>query len=55
MKEGDPLSLRSDSRDFVHQRHAGVATFREHRVEIVDGQAQVVNAGAAFFNEARDR
>ena len=55
MKEGDALSFGTDSRALVHQRHAGGAALREHCVEVVHGEAQVVNAGTALFNEARDR
>lgn len=55
MEEGDALSFRSDPRDLVHQRHAGGTALREHCVEVVHGEAQVVNAGTAFLDEARDR
>ena len=55
MEEGDALSVGSDPRDLVHQGHARSAALREHRVEVVYGEAQVVNARTALFNEARNR
>lgn len=55
MEERDPLSFGSDPRDLVHQSHARSAALREHCVEVVYGEAQVVDAGTALFNEARDR
>ena len=55
MEEGNALSFGSDPRDLVHQCHARSAALREHRVEVVYGEAEVVNAGTALFNEARNR
>jgi hypothetical protein len=49
------LSFGPGSGDFVKQCHAGGSARRESRVEVVDGEAEVVNAGTALFNEARDR
>jgi hypothetical protein len=55
VQEGDAFAFGSDPREFVHQRYAGRATLREHRVEVVDGETQVMDAGTALLDEAGDR
>lgn len=55
MEEGHALSLRPQARDLIHQDDARVAATREGAVEVVDGKAQVMDAGAALVDELGDR
>ena len=55
MQKGDPFSLRPDSRCFVDQLYTGGATAFEHRVEIVNGKADVMDSRAALRHEAAYR
>lgn len=55
MQEGDPLALGADPRFVVDELQSGFSTPLERRVEIVDRKADMVNAGTALRDEARDR
>lgn len=51
MKEGNSLPLRAQSWFLVDQSNAGLATTIEHVVEVVNGKANVMNAGPSPGNE----
>ena len=55
MQEGYPLSLRADARLFVDELNAGGATALQHRVQVVDRKANVMDSGPALRHESRDR
>ena len=54
MQKCDPLSLRSDPRILVYELHPRRPAPRQHRVEVVDREADVMNPGAPFGDEARN-
>ena len=54
MEKGDPLSLCPDTGFLVDELDPGLTAALQHRVEIVDGKADVMNAGSALRHEARD-
>lgn len=55
MKKGDPFSLGADSRDLVDDSHARLTAFFQHSIQIVDGEADVVDARAALRYESSNR
>jgi len=55
MQKGDAFAFGADPRDLIHERHTGGTTFLECSIEIVHGEAYVVNAGTALLHESRDR
>ena len=55
MKERDSLLLRADTRGLVDEANAGCATSVESSVEVVDGEANMVNTGATFGDIAPNR
>lgn len=54
MQKRDPLSLRSNARLFVDQLHPRRAAARQHRVEIVDREADVMDSRSALRHEVSD-
>ena len=54
MQERDALALGSDAGCFVDEGDAGRAAAIERRVEIVDGEGDVVDAGSALVEEPAD-
>ncbi len=54
MQKRDSLSLRTDSRVLVDELDAGSPATLQHRVEIVYGKADVMDASPALRHEARD-
>jgi hypothetical protein len=55
VNEGDQLALGAATGDLVDEPDAGGATAGEDRVEIVDGEADMVNARPAPVDESADR
>ena len=55
MQKRDPLSLRPNARLFVDQLHPRRAAARQHRVEIVDREADVMDSRSALRHEASYR
>jgi hypothetical protein len=55
MQEGDSLSLCADTRCLVDELKSGLLASREGSVQIVHGEADVMDAGAAFGQELSDR
>ena len=55
MKEGDSLSFGANARRLVDKADAGGATSVEHRIEIVNGEADVVNTGATLGDKLANR
>ena len=55
MQEGDSLAFGSDTRFAVYELKPGVATTLECRVQIVDGEAYVMNPGAPPGDEPGNR
>ena len=55
MQKGDSLSLGPDPRLFVDELHARRPAAIQHRVEIIDRKANVMNTRSALRHEARDR
>src|ERR1019366_5167735 len=55
MQKGDPLALGAHARRLVDQRDTGLTAARERRVEVVDGETDVMDAGSPLFEELRDR
>jgi len=54
MEERDTFPLRTEPRRFVDQAKAGVAAASEGTVEIVDCEADVMDARATFGDELAD-
>lgn len=54
MQKGDPFSLCSDARLLVDKLDPGGPAPRQHRVQIVDREADVMNTRTPFGHEARD-
>ena len=48
MQEGNSLPLRAKPRDLVDESNAGLATAVEHVVQVVHGEAYVMDSGTAF-------
>ena len=55
MQEGDPFPLGTDARDLIDQLDPSGATTLQRDVEVIDGEAHVVNARPFLLDEARDR
>ena len=55
MQECNPLSLRADARLFVDELNPCRPAALEHRVQVVDRKADVMNSWTALGHEARDR
>ena len=55
MQEGDPLSFCPDPRHFVNQPHSCLPAFLENSIDIVDGEADVMDAGPAARDKFSDR
>ena len=55
MYEGDPLSLGARSRGIVDEPYAARPASLQGSVEIVNGEADVMNCGATALNEPGDR
>ena len=55
MQEGDALAFGAQARSFVDQRDIRRSAARERRVEVVDGEADVMDAGSSLLEELRDR
>jgi hypothetical protein len=51
----DPLSLGPDARLLINELNASGSASLDRCVEIVDRKADVMDTGAAFRQEARDR
>lgn len=54
MKEGDSLSLGSYPGSFVDKPKTGGAAAVQRRVEVIHREADVMDSGAAFFQEPGD-
>ena len=54
MQEGDTFPVGAEPGRFIDQPKAGRAATRERTVEIVDCEADVMDAGAAFGDELAD-
>ena len=55
MKEGDSLFLRANSWGLIDESNAGGATALEDLVEVVNGEADVMDPRAAFGHKAANR
>jgi hypothetical protein len=55
VQKHDPLSFGPDARLFVDEPYARGAAPLDHRVEIIDGKADVMYARSALRHEASDR
>lgn len=54
MQKCDPLSLRAYARLIVNELHTRRPAPRQHCVQIVDREADVMDPGTPFGDEARD-
>lgn len=54
MQEGDSLSLGTQSGRLVNETDAGLATAVQRVVQVVHGEADVMDSGPAPCDEARD-
>jgi len=54
VQKGDPLSLSPDPRLLIDELNARRSAARQHRIQIVDREADVMDARSALFHEARD-
>ena len=54
MEERDTFPFGAESRHFVDQPNAGGPAARERTVQVVDGEADVMDAGASFGDELAD-
>ena len=54
MQEGDALAFGAHARSFVDQRDTRRTAARERRVEVVDGEADVVDTRTSLVEELRD-
>ncbi len=55
MQKRDALSFRADPRLLIYELNAGPAAALQHRVEIVNRKADVMNAGSPLGEEAGNR
>ena len=55
MQEGDALAFGAKARGLVDQHDTRLAAARERRVEVVDGETEVMDAGSPLLEELRDR
>ncbi len=55
MQECDTLSLGSDPWLLVDELNSGATTTLQGRIEVVDGEANVMNPRSALLQESRDR
>lgn len=55
MQKHDPLSFGTDSRLLIDELHASRPAPLDHRVEVVDRKADVVDSRSSLCYEARDR
>jgi len=55
MEERDTFPFRAEARDLVDQADSGGAAAVEGTVEVVDGEADVMDAWASFGDELADR
>ena len=55
MEKPDLQSFRARAGLLIDQSHALIRHFLQRAVDVVDGKSQVVQAGAAFFDELPDR
>ena len=55
MKKSDPFSFGSNARRLVDKSESGGATSVQHRIEIVDGETNVMNTGATLGDELANR
>jgi len=55
VKKGDALALRPNARLLVDELNSGAAATVQRRVEVVHGEADVVNAGSPFRQEFPNR
>lgn len=55
MEKSDPLAFGANSRRRIDESNARSATALERRVEVVDGEADMMQPGPAFFDKLRDR
>jgi hypothetical protein len=54
VQEGDPLSLGANARRLVDQAKPGGTAAIQHGIEVVHGEADVMDAGAAARDELSD-
>lgn len=54
MEKGDAFALRPNARRFVYEPHAGRAAALEGLIQVIHGEAHVMNARAALCHEFRD-
>ena len=55
MKKRNPFFFRANARRFIDEPNTGDATAVESRVEVVNGEADVMDPRSAFGHEAADR
>jgi len=55
MQEGDAFAFSTEPRGLIHEGDPGVATRREHGVEVVHGETQVMDPRPAFVQILGDR
>lgn len=55
MQERDPLSFSSETRLLVDQSNSGSTAPLERRIQVVDGEANVMNSGSALCHEFPNR
>ena len=55
MQKHDPLSFGTDSRLLVDELYASRPAPLDHRVEVINGKADVMDSRSPFRNETRDR
>src|SRR5688500_3908180 len=55
VQKGDALPFGPNARDLIDQSDPGVSAARERGLEVVDAEADVMNAGSALRDEATDR
>ena len=54
MEERDAFLFRADAGGLVDEANAGGSTTLQCGIEVVDGEANVMNPGAAFGDEPAD-
>ena len=55
MEEGNAFALGAETGVFIDEPDAGSATATENALEVIDGEAHVVNAGPALGDELSNR
>ena len=55
MEKSDAFALRAGARHLVNQLDSGLTAPRQHSVEIVDGEADVMDSRSPLRHESRDR